>query len=211
MTDGYGNAAVHKMTVAGGLLLTWGAPGEGPGEFRVPHYAALIGDERLAVCDRENGRVQIFDLSGQHMETWPGQRPSAIAYHPKERLIYLAEMGVSEGEYIFARGIVEDAEAPKIRVLTDIGEQVGEILSRTGDPTDSGSFILPHGIAVASNGDIYIAETTSTYRAAREKYDGTGRRTWSGSRIDLGAAPARFHSLQKLRRRDDSPLPGVEG
>ncbi|MGE0800116.1 MAG: hypothetical protein AB7O55_17495, partial [Lautropia sp.] len=49
VTDGYGNACVHKFAPDGRLLSSWGRPGIGPGEFNVPHNIC---------CDRE-GRVYV--------------------------------------------------------------------------------------------------------------------------------------------------------
>ena len=37
VSDGYGNARVHKFTPDGTLLFSWGEPGTAPGQFRVPH------------------------------------------------------------------------------------------------------------------------------------------------------------------------------
>ena len=37
ITDGYGNARVHRFTPDGRLLQSWGEPGSGPGQFHVPH------------------------------------------------------------------------------------------------------------------------------------------------------------------------------
>jgi DNA-binding beta-propeller fold protein YncE len=201
VTDGYGNAAVHRMSDAGALLATWGGPGEGKAEFRVPHYACLIGPDKLAVCDRENGRIQLFDRAGNFIEIWPAQRPSGIAFDSGNELVYVAEMGVDCDTFLFARGQVTAIESPKISVLSVTGDRVGEIISYTSDPTDSGSLILPHGIAVDSSGDIYVAETTTTYRQARESYSEGGRVSSFGARIDFGSTPGTFHSLQKFRRR----------
>ena len=37
MTDGYGNARVHKFAADGTYLFSWGEPGTGPGQFALPH------------------------------------------------------------------------------------------------------------------------------------------------------------------------------
>ena len=37
VTDGYGNARVHRFNEHGALMLSWGRPGNGPGEFHTPH------------------------------------------------------------------------------------------------------------------------------------------------------------------------------
>jgi DNA-binding beta-propeller fold protein YncE len=41
VTDGYGNARVHKYAADGTLLLSWGEPGAGPGQFHLPHGVAI--------------------------------------------------------------------------------------------------------------------------------------------------------------------------
>src|SRR4051812_19539707 len=52
--DGYGNARIHKFTPDGRLLLSWGEPGSGPGQFRIPHGIAVDSDGIVFVADREN-------------------------------------------------------------------------------------------------------------------------------------------------------------
>src|SRR5262245_29369795 len=37
ITDGYANARVHRFAADGRLLHSWGEPGSGTGEFRIPH------------------------------------------------------------------------------------------------------------------------------------------------------------------------------
>ena len=37
VSDGYGNARVHKYSPDGKLLLGWGEPGTDPGQFNIPH------------------------------------------------------------------------------------------------------------------------------------------------------------------------------
>ena len=37
VTDGYGNARVHKFAADGTHLFSWGEPGTGPGQFNLPH------------------------------------------------------------------------------------------------------------------------------------------------------------------------------
>jgi hypothetical protein len=111
-------------------------------------------------------------------------------------------MGVDEGTDLFARGSIERPERPMVTIWTTQGEKIDEISSATEDPTDPGSFILPHGIAVDSRGDLYVAETTTTYRRAREAAHRTGQTTSFGTRVDCGPMPGRWHSLQKFRRQD---------
>ena len=65
MTDGYGNARVHKFAADGTYLFSWGEPGTGPGQFALPHGVWIDRRGRVLVCDRENDRVQVFDQDGK--------------------------------------------------------------------------------------------------------------------------------------------------
>ena len=37
VSDGYGQSRVHRMTLDGEAIVSWGAPGSGPSEFNLPH------------------------------------------------------------------------------------------------------------------------------------------------------------------------------
>lgn len=71
ISDGYGNARVLEYTSDGKRVREWGSPGNGPGQFRLPHGIAIDENGILYVADRENGRVQHFDLSGRFLGEWP--------------------------------------------------------------------------------------------------------------------------------------------
>jgi DNA-binding beta-propeller fold protein YncE len=71
ITDGYGNARVLEYTAEGKRVHEWGTPGNGPGQFRLPHGITIDKDNILYVADRENGRVQKFDLDGKFLSEWP--------------------------------------------------------------------------------------------------------------------------------------------
>ena len=71
ISDGYGNARVHRFSTDGRLLHSWGAPGKSaPGEFHVPHGVWVHTDGRVFVADRENNRIQIFDPDGNFLTQW---------------------------------------------------------------------------------------------------------------------------------------------
>ncbi len=57
MADGYGNARVHRFDRDGRLLLSWGQPGTGPGEFSCPHSIWIDAQDRVIVLDRDNNRI----------------------------------------------------------------------------------------------------------------------------------------------------------
>jgi hypothetical protein len=66
VTDGYGNARVLEYTADGRLLRQWGHHGSGPGEFHLPH-SIQAGKDILYVADRENGRIEKFDMRGRYL------------------------------------------------------------------------------------------------------------------------------------------------
>jgi len=97
ISDGYGNARIHKYTPDGKLLMSWGEPGTDPGQFNVPHNICCDPDGWLYVADRENHRVQIFDGDGKFETQWNNlHRPNgmcmALGANP---LIYIGEGGPS--------------------------------------------------------------------------------------------------------------------
>lgn len=174
ISDGYGNARVHKYSPTGELLLSWGGPGIDPGEFLCPHNIALLND-RIYVADREALRVQIFDLDGRLVTMWNNiHRPCGLSVGP-DGLIYIGELnGVSLMDG--ALGIGHRVSAYD----TD-----GRLQGRYGDPEEGdepGRFIAPHAVAVDSRGDVYVGEVSYTMR---------------GAHLD---PPRELRSLKKLER-----------
>ena len=79
VSDGYGNACVHKFTPDGKLIKTWGEPGTDPGQFNIVHNIVTDADGWVYVADRENHRVQVFDGNGKYETQWNNlHRPCAL-------------------------------------------------------------------------------------------------------------------------------------
>jgi DNA-binding beta-propeller fold protein YncE len=132
VTDGYGNARVHKFAADGTHLLSWGEPGTGPGEFNLPHSVWITRDGRVLVADRENDRVQVFDQNGKLLTIWPTKLIGpAVIYVDADNIVYIVEHN-----------------AGLVSVLTLEGER----LAQWGDP----SFKSCHGICCDSRGDLYV-------------------------------------------------------
>ena len=156
VSDGYGNSRVHRFDRKGKHLLSWGKPGSLPGEFSLPHNLCLLGDDRIVVCDRENFRLQIFTLDGQSVAQWHAHRPIAIfAGSGADTNLYLGEAGAPPVQAgvpgLGLRVIVLDRNG---REVTRFGAAKG------GEGPDQ--FLAPHGIAVDSEGSVYIAEVSYT-------------------------------------------------
>ena len=95
VSDGYGNARVHKYAPDGRLLLSWGEPGTDPGQFNIPHNICCDGDGWVYVADRENHRIQVFDGNGRFETQWHDMhRPSGLHLERGgEGRFYVGEIG----------------------------------------------------------------------------------------------------------------------
>ena len=92
IADGYANARVHKFSADGKLLTSWGGPGNGPGQFNLPHGCWIDRRGRLLICDRENDRVQAFSQDGKHLATWPSKLIGpAVMCIDNDDTVYVAE------------------------------------------------------------------------------------------------------------------------
>ena len=65
VTDGYGNDRVMRFTAQGKYLGEFGARGNGPGQFQLPHNAVVDAKGLIYITDRDNQRVEVFDLHRQ--------------------------------------------------------------------------------------------------------------------------------------------------
>ncbi|MBV8119757.1 MAG: hypothetical protein JO081_07455, partial [Alphaproteobacteria bacterium] len=92
MTDGYGNARVHKFSPDAKYLYSWGEPGTAPGQFNLPHGVWIDRRGRVLVADRENDRVQVFDQNGKLQEVWPTELIGpAFFYVDDDDVVYIPE------------------------------------------------------------------------------------------------------------------------
>ena len=64
VADGYGNARIAKFDRNGKWIRNWGKRGSAPGEFNIVHGIAIDAEDNVYVADRENKRIQVFDMNG---------------------------------------------------------------------------------------------------------------------------------------------------
>ena len=95
VSDGYGNARVHKYSPDGKLLMSWGEPGTDPGEFNIVHNICTDADGWVYVADRENHRVQVFDGNGKYETQWNNlHRPCGLYMdYTRHPVCYIGELG----------------------------------------------------------------------------------------------------------------------
>ncbi|MBI2958053.1 MAG: hypothetical protein HYY32_04335 [Chloroflexi bacterium] len=139
VSDGYGNARVHKFSPDGKLLLSWGEPGTGPGQFMLVHRVWLDTQERVWVADRHNSRVQVFSPQGEFIKQWPCFRPTDV-FIDRNDIVYLGE-----GKPNHAVGLYSTE-----------GQPLARLARKADSPVDAPAW-TPHTLAVDSRGDIYIS------------------------------------------------------
>ncbi|MEM7124856.1 MAG: peptidyl-alpha-hydroxyglycine alpha-amidating lyase family protein [Chloroflexota bacterium] len=141
ISDGYGNARVHKYSADGQLLHSWGTWGSGPSQFELSHCVRQDKHGRLWVCDRTNNRIQLFDTDGNYLEERTSlKHPDTIHFDPDDDVVYVAELDQQVSIYTLD----------------------GELLSQWGGAVKSekpGEFLAcPHGIWADTRGDLYVGQ-----------------------------------------------------
>ncbi|HKB06074.1 MAG TPA: peptidyl-alpha-hydroxyglycine alpha-amidating lyase family protein [Gemmataceae bacterium] len=184
VADGYGNARVHVFDPTGRLRFSWGEPGGGLGQFRIPHGIAIAPDGTVYVADRENSRVQLFTPDGRHLTEWTDvARPTQVCID-RAGDVYVSELGYRAGMWPGTTAPYPDAPGGRMSVF----DPSGRLKARWGggrDPCAAGDFFAPHDVCVDSHGNIYVAEVV-----------------WSAGG-NRGLVPADCHALQKFTRRPD--------
>ena len=143
IADGYGNAQVHKFSKDGKYLFSWGEPGTGPGQFRLPHNIRVDRQERVWIPDRENSRIQIFDSEGKLLDMWTDQLRPTDLFIDADDIVYISDL------------------ADRVRIHTIDGKLLTEWAAE-GKDREKALFIAPHAIAVDSQGSIYVGEVSYT-------------------------------------------------
>ena len=157
VSDGYGNARIHKFSPDGGHILSWGEPGVDPGQFIRPHNVLIDKEDNLYITDRENHRIQVFDPNGRFLTMWNNiHRPDGICLDA-EGNVFICELN----------GMIGVDDCPGLGHRVSIYNLEGVLLARFGDRHEGegpGQFIAPHCIAVDSRGDLYVGDVSYTIR-----------------------------------------------
>jgi len=166
ISDGYGNARIHRFSPRGEYLGAWGEPGTGPGQFNVPHDIAVAPDGRLLVADRENDRIQIFSPDGEYLDEWPHvQRPTGI-HIDADGLVYVSSLWWRIGQKSQRLGPIRFDLPGHVSIL----DLDGNLLLRwiSADRCAPGNFCAPHDICADSHGDIYVAEASYSFAISKD-------------------------------------------
>jgi DNA-binding beta-propeller fold protein YncE len=181
VTDGYGNARVHKFAPGGRLIFSWGEPGSGPGQFHLPHGIAVDPEGLVYVADRENSRVQVFSPAGEFLTEWTDVVRPCQVFIDVHGDVYVAELGFRAGRWPGSPEPGPDAPGGRVSVF----DRRGKLRACWGggqNPCAPGDFFAPHGICVDSHGAVYVGEVVAS----------------AGG--NQGLVPPDCHTLQKFAR-----------
>ena len=190
VSDGYRNRRVIVFDAdTGAFKRMWGAYGKQPkdpqqkdafgsdrmtDQFSVTHCVVPTNDGLLYICDRVNGRVQVFKKDGTYVrEVVLGEPPK-----PSDTIHLGTAWGVAfspdkDQTYMY----VADGTNKKIWIVRRADMKVLGTFGHGG--RQGGEFETIHCLAVDSHGNIYAGETLSGNRVQRFLF--TGMRPVSAS------------------------------
>ncbi len=127
------------------FVKAWGEPGTEPGQFRDPTGIAVSATE-VFVSDSRNARIQVFDHDGCFRRQF-GTRDEGQGLGQLGRPMNLT---ISHDELY-----VPDYWNDRIQVFSLAGKPL-RMIGRSGSAP--GAFRSPGGVAVAANGDLFVAD-----------------------------------------------------
>ncbi len=76
LADGYGSFWIHRFDKDANWVSKFGGPGKGEGKFATPHGIWIDRrpglDEKVVICDRAHGTLQLLTMDGKYLETIKG-------------------------------------------------------------------------------------------------------------------------------------------
>ena len=142
IADGYRNTRVAKYGPGGDYIAHWGGKGTANGQFNLVHGITADTGDKIYVADRGNKRLQVFDADGKFQDLWDGfGTPWALSYDAQDKAIW-----------------VVDGDVGRVLKFSTKGKLLGGFGS---DGPAPGQLHQVHGVAVAQDGAVYVAETVN--------------------------------------------------
>lgn len=164
ISDGYINSRVAKVDPRGNWLKSWGEPGDGPGQFNVPHSIAADAQGNIYVADRGNRRIQVFDGDGKFIrqitidvpvksDARPaiGNKPTQTTGTMSPGAPWTVCITPPPNQVLYA----SDAFPGRIYKMTLDGKIIG-VLGESGKQLKQFGWI--HEMACPSENELYVAE-----------------------------------------------------
>ena len=164
ISDGYVNSRVAKVDKDGNWLMSWGEPGDQPGQFNVPHSIAIDAQNNVYVADRGNRRIQVFNTEGKFLRQFTidvpvpadarpaiGNKPTVTTGTMSPGAPWAICITPAPHQVLYA----SDAFPGRIYKLSLDGKVLG-VLGKSGK--QPGQFGWIHEIACPSENELYVAE-----------------------------------------------------
>ncbi len=163
VADGYGRSWVHQFDAERSYVRSFGGPGTEPGKMRTPHglWLDTRGDTpELIVCDRENHRLQRFNLEGELLGVVQGMlRRPCHAFQHGDALVVADLAG---------RVTLLDSEN---ELIAHLGENTDpELWAKNNVPENkwrAGEFISPHSACWDAAGNLYVMDWVRAGRVTK--------------------------------------------
>ncbi len=178
VADGYGASWIHRFDAERRYMRSFGGPGTELGKLRVPHGLLLetrAGEPTLIVADRENHRLQLFDLDGNAKSVVPAPQETPPA--PERALLRRpchmhrapaaagAELAVAD---LAGRVTILDLELDLVAHLGDNPDPKKR--ARNEIPRaewKDGEFLAPHCANWDSRGNLYVTDWLAAGRITK--------------------------------------------
>jgi len=164
ISDGYVNSRVAKVDKDGNWLMSWGEPGDQPGQFNVPHSIAIDAQNNVYVADRGNRRIQVFNTEGKFLRQFTidvpvpadarpaiGNKPTVTTGTMSPGAPWAICITPAPHQVLYA----SDAFPGRIYKLSLDGKVLG-VLGKSGK--QPGQFGWIHEMACPSENKLYVAE-----------------------------------------------------
>jgi glucose/arabinose dehydrogenase len=163
VADGYGKSWIHRYDAGRSWVRAFGGPGSEPGKLATPHgiWVDTRGERPLLlVADRENRRIQRFDLEGEFVDVLATDLERPCHMHPWGDDLAVPELagGVAildaQGSLVTRLGANPD---PALRAQNGVGRErwaAGELLS-------------PHCATFDASGNLYVLDWNAHGRVSK--------------------------------------------
>ena len=162
VSDGYGNNRVVHYDKDGNFIKSFGTLGVGVGELSQPHSIAMDSKGLLYVCERNNGRIQIFNQAGESQGQWRNLiNPWGIHITPSDDIFVCGSTPARWTE----RGNLGNPPHDQILMRFDTTGRALELwgfpLAKDGE-LEPGHLDWMHGMGIDDAGNLYFGDVDET-------------------------------------------------
>ena len=167
VADGYGQSWIHRYDKARRYLKSFGGPGTELGKLQCPHGIWIDSRGKspvLLVADRENQRIQVFDLEGKPLREVKDVEHDLLR-RPCHMHPFADELAVAD---LAGRVTLLDSALGLVAQLGDNPDPAKRARNDVLPPEwKDGEFISPHCANWDSAGNLYVTDWVSTGRITK--------------------------------------------